>query len=223
MTSARLEGHQSDCAGGGLGRREHGGKGTKESEEWGRWVNPDRTLWVAHSAHTQSLHLTVPAQQSLSWEWAQLKRDLSNSWPQSGRMLWRQTLTPSPASSLEHGGCCPFGRARAWHIPWRSEDAPGVDMASMSSPLSSPRHTAPSSSPGGGNSSWTLCCALSWGLPSPQDTPGNSSVSEFGTFPGGQRTTVVETGQKHLLPWSFTTHLSILWALSRKNNHHKAI
>lgn len=74
-----------------------------------------------------------------------------------------------------------------------------MDMVSMSSLLSSSRCTAPSSSAGGGNSGWMLCYALSWGLPSPWDTPGNSSVSESETLPGGQRTTVVESGQKHPL------------------------
>lgn len=40
--------------------------------------------------------------------------------------------------------------------------------------------------------------------------------SESGTFPGGQRTTVVETGQKHPLLWSFTTQPSNLWALGKE-------
>lgn len=43
-----------------------------------------------------------------------------------------------------------------------------------------------------------LCCALSWALPSPRDTLGNSSVSESGAFPGGQRSTVAETGGKQI-------------------------
>lgn len=166
---------ERDCSG-LLGRTQGGGKGTKKDRN-----GVDGLLSQPRQNFLGCLQCSCPGSGKAVLGVGMAKGAITFKLL---AMTWAcavEANTCSSASSLEHHACCCLEGLRGCRHGW--------------APLL-PRSTAPSSSPSGRSSSWTLCCALSWALPSPWDTLGNSSVSESGAFPRGQRSTVAEIGGK---------------------------